>query len=133
MPQEAPRVFLSYSHDSPAHRDKVLAFADRLRADGIDVALDQYVPFPDEGWPEWCEARIREADFVPMVCTETYLRRVERNEAPGVGHGVMWEARLIRQYLYDAGAASKKFVPVLFGDGSHAHVPTPVRGQPFTG
>src|SRR4051812_28816970 len=85
MPTEAPRVFISYSHDSPAHRDKVLAFADRLRADGIDASLDQYVPFPEEGWPAWCEARIREANFVLMVCTETYLRRVERNEAPGVG------------------------------------------------
>ena len=46
MPAEAPRVFISYSHDTEAHRDKVLAFADRLcRDDGIDVSLDQYLPF----------------------------------------------------------------------------------------
>ncbi len=32
MPPAAPRVFLSYSHDSPQHVDRVLALADRLRA-----------------------------------------------------------------------------------------------------
>ncbi len=62
----APRVFISYSHDSAEHRDSVLAFADRLRADGIDAMIDQYVPFPPEGWPAWCEAQIRKAAFVPM-------------------------------------------------------------------
>ena len=71
--------------------------------------------------------QIREADFVLMVCTETYLRRVERNETPGVGHGVMWEAHLIRQHLTMPAPSISKFVPVLFADGSHAHVPTPVR------
>ncbi|MCP4656050.1 MAG: hypothetical protein GY856_11605, partial [bacterium] len=37
MTDDAPRVFLSYSHDSDEHRDRVLALADRLRADGIDA------------------------------------------------------------------------------------------------
>ena len=65
---EPPRVFISYSHDSPAHQDRVLDFADRLRADGIDASIDQYVPFPGEGWPNWCEAEIRKAQFVLLVC-----------------------------------------------------------------
>ena len=28
-----PKVFISYSHDSAEHADKVLVFADKLRAD----------------------------------------------------------------------------------------------------
>jgi hypothetical protein len=51
----------------------VLALADRLCADGIDAMIDQYEQSPPEGWPAWCEAQIRKADFVLMVCTETYL------------------------------------------------------------
>ena len=66
---EPPRVFISYSHDNPAHQDRVLDFADRLRADGIDASIDQYVPFPGEGWPGWCETEIRKAQFVLLVCT----------------------------------------------------------------
>ena len=123
-----PRVFISYSHDTPAHQDRVLDFANRLRAHGIDASIDQYVPFPGEGWPNWCEAEIRKAQFVLLVCTETYLRRVNREEEPGKGHGVLWEAQIIKQEVYDAGSVNKKFVPVLFADGSHEHVPTPIRG-----
>jgi hypothetical protein len=129
MPEAAPpRIFISYSHDSPAHGDRVLELADRLRADGIDAIIDQYIQFPSEGWPAWCEAEIEKADFVLMVCTDIYLRRVSRKEEPGVGHGVPWEGRLIYQYLYDSGSVSRKFVPVLFADGSDAHVPAPVKG-----
>jgi len=129
MPEaQAPRVFISYSRDNPAHGDRVLALADRLRADGIDAMIDLYIQTPPEGWPAWCAEQIDTADFVLMVCTETYLRRASRKEEPGVGHGVLWEGRLINQYLYDAGSVSAKFVPVLLADGSDAHVPLPVKG-----
>jgi hypothetical protein len=37
----APRVFIGYSHDSEAHRDRVLDLADRLRADHVDAWIDQ--------------------------------------------------------------------------------------------
>ena len=106
----------------------MLALADRLRADGIDAVIDQYIQTPPEGWPAWCAAQIDTADFVLMVCTETYLRRASRKEEPGVGHGVLWEGRLINQYLYDAGSVSAKFIPVLLADGSDAHVPLPMKG-----
>jgi CHASE2 domain-containing sensor protein len=129
MPEAvAPRILISYSHDNPAHCDRVLALADRLRADGIDAVIDQYIQTPPEGWPAWCAEQIDTADFVLMVCTETYLRRASRKEEPGAGHGVLWEGRLINQYLYDAGSVSAKFVPVLLADGSDAHVPLPVKG-----
>src|SRR5271166_6445264 len=53
---DAPRVFLSYSHDSVEHADRVLALADALCDRGIDVILDRYVhPAPAEGWPRWMD------------------------------------------------------------------------------
>lgn len=48
----------------------------------------------------WMQAQIQEADFVLLVCTETYLRRVERRDEPGKGRGVLWEATLIYNLLY---------------------------------
>jgi hypothetical protein len=44
---------------------------------------------------------IQKADFVLLVCTETYRRRVERREQPGKGRGVLWEAKLIYNLLYN--------------------------------
>ena len=89
----APKLFISYSHDSPEHEDRVRALADRLRADGIDAHIDQYSPAPPEGWPMWMDEQIRTADFVLLVCTETYSQRVERREQPGKERGVLWEAQ----------------------------------------
>jgi hypothetical protein len=126
--QTAPRVFISYSHDTVEHQERVLGLADRLRTDGIDAEIDQYNTAPPEGWPLWCEQQITAADVVLMICTETYQRRVSGNEERGQGLGVVWEARIIRQLLYDAGAISDKFVPVLFFDASPEQIPTPIKG-----
>ena len=77
------RVFISYSHASPEHADRVLALADRLRRDGLDSILDQYIlGSPAEGWPPWMDRQIRDADFVLMICTPTYHRRVMGEEQP---------------------------------------------------
>jgi hypothetical protein len=81
----APKVFISYSHDTARHQERVLDLADRLRADGIDAEIDQYNDAPPEGWPLWCERQIEIADFVLMVCTEAYHRRVRGEGAPGKG------------------------------------------------
>jgi hypothetical protein len=128
VPEARPRVFISYSHENAVHQQRVLDLASRLRREGVDARIDQYEPFPPEGWPAWCAKEIGKARFVLMVCTETYLRRVNGEEERGKGRGVLWEARLVKQYLFDAGA-NEKFVPVLFGGGSPDHVPMEVKGS----
>jgi len=123
-----PSVFISYSHDSADHADRVLAFADRLRVEGVDAILDQYESAPPEGWPRWMEHHLDHADWVLMVCTETYLRRVKGEEEPGKGLGVKWEGNLIYNRIYNADVHNGKFIPVLFEDGRVEHIPTPVQG-----
>jgi hypothetical protein len=126
----AVRVFLSYSHDSPDHRRRVLALAERLRADGIDAMVDQYLEpgGPPEGWPRWTESQLRTADFVLAVCSPTYRSRVEGDGDPGEGHGVAWEGRLIYQHIYNAASENRKFVPVLLGESTHGDIPLPLQG-----
>lgn len=125
-----PRVLISYSHDSATHRDRVRALADRLRGEGIDVRLDQYTPHPPEGWPRWMQRQIDEADYIVVVCTETYRRRFEGREPPAVGRGVTWEGLVLTQALYDAGALNHRILPVSFAGAAEEVVPTPLR--PYT-
>jgi hypothetical protein len=77
------------------------------------------------------ERQIQEADFVLMLCTETYCRRVKGEEIPGKGHGVRWEGNLIRQHLYNAGTLNTKFIPVLLESGEFKHIPTSLQGTTF--
>ena len=58
MASDPPKVLISYSHDSPEHEKRVLTFTDRLRGDGIDCTIDQYVVVPEEGWPLWMENQL---------------------------------------------------------------------------
>jgi hypothetical protein len=123
-----PRVFASYSHDTPEHEERVLALSNRLRADGVEVVHDQYEGAPTEDWPCWMEKQIREADFVLVVCTDTYLRRVEGREDPNKGQGVVWEINSIYNRLYSGKLVSDKFIPVLLEGASPADIPVPLQG-----
>jgi hypothetical protein len=126
MASDPPKVLISYSHDSPEHAQRVLELANRLRADGIDCTIDQYLVVPEEGWPLWMERQIRDSNFVLIVCTETYYQRVMGKEGPGKGLGVRWEGDLIYQSIYHAGTTDTKFIPVLFEGGSPSHIPAPL-------
>jgi TIR domain len=120
-----PKVFISYSHDSQEHADLVLELSDHLRADGIDWILDQYEDSPPEGFPRWMDRQIRNADFVLMICTPTYYRRVMGEEEPGKGHGVAWESTLIYQYIYNAGTSNTRFIPILLEGAKESDIPVP--------
>ncbi len=117
---------ISYSHDSSAHKVRVLRLADRLVADGIDVILDQYAGVPPEGWPQWMEREVEAANFVLVVCTETYLRRFKGQEAPGTGRGVRWEGLLLSGEIYNGDSKNPKFIPVLMDQEQAKNIPTPL-------
>ena len=83
----APKVFAQYTHDSPAHKERVLALADRLRGDGVGAMVDQYIENPPEGWPTWMDAQLRSSHYVLVICTEANCRRFRKQEEPGRGLG----------------------------------------------
>ena len=121
-------IFISYSHDSDAHREFVRGIADRLRADGLNCQIDQYINgFPPEGWQRWMETQVEQADFVLLVCTETYLQRY-RGQDPDGGRGVNFEGVVISQTLYDHYYRNTKFIPVIPQEGSLDNVPLPLKG-----
>jgi hypothetical protein len=122
-------VFISYSHDSEKHRERVLGLSERLRADGIATILDRYVEkgSPSEGWPRWMMNGLNAATHVLCVCTETYHRRFLGQKVPDKGKGVDWEGALVTQALYDARSRTNKFIPVLFARSDESHIPEPLR------
>jgi hypothetical protein len=126
---EAPKVFISYSHDSPEHAGRVLGLSDRLRQDGIDCHIDQYEVSPPEGWPRWMVNKVEWADFVLVVCTETYQQRFKGKAPAGQGKGVKWEGSILTQELYDAEAQNTRFIPVVFSSPDTDHIPIVLRGQ----
>jgi tetratricopeptide (TPR) repeat protein len=126
-----PRVLISYSHDSPAHMDRVWNLSERLRGDGIDCRIDQHEQSPAEGWPRWCSKQIKESDFVLVACTEIYLRRYEGSEELGKGRGGTWEGMVITQELYNAQGKNTKFVPILFDQNDEPFIPIELQGATY--
>jgi len=129
MKDKNPTAFISYSHDSKEHQDKVLKLANKLRSEGIDCALDQYEDSPPEGWPKWMDRGVKKSDFVLVVCTKTYYDRVMGDDEKGMG--IKWESTLIYQQLYNAGANNTKFIPIIFADGEFEHIPEPLQGATY--
>jgi diguanylate cyclase (GGDEF)-like protein len=120
-------VFISYSHQSRPHVQHVLELGQRLRDAGFDVALDQFVKFPKEGWAAWAERQIQHADHVVVVGSRAYLRRYSGEERRAIGHGATHEAAIIRQLLYEAGSKNTRFVPIVFGRESTNTLPPLLR------
>jgi hypothetical protein len=113
-PTATCRVFISYSHDSIEHDQRVLALANQLRGDGIDARIDQYMQDPDEGWVKWMRSQVKEAEKALLVFTETYQRRFEGDEEEGKGLGATFEGVIVTQTLYERGGRNAKFRPVVF-------------------
>jgi hypothetical protein len=66
-----PRVFISYTHDTQEHMDRVWDLSERLRGDGVDCRIDQHEESPAEGWPRWCRNQVQESQFVPRDVMES--------------------------------------------------------------
>ena len=129
---KVPRVFISYSHESKEHGERVLSLAMRLRQDGIDASMDRLAPQnPAGGWPDWMEKQIREADFVLLICTEEYLRRVEQRFEEQRGRGVFWEVTLVHSYLYESKGRDARFIPIFFSDDDEKWVPRTLQGSRY--
>lgn len=123
-----PRVFISYSHDSPEHSERVRRFAGALRRHGVHVEVDQDHQRPPQGWPAWCEEQLRPevSSHVLMICTPAYHDRVQNQAPADEGHGVWWEGRIIHNYIYGT-KRNERFIPILFDGATTEHIPIAIR------
>lgn len=113
----APKVFISYSHDSLEHKKWVLDFATRLRNSGIDAVLDQWELGPGGDLPHFMETNLAAADRILIVCTEKYVKKA--NSGSG---GVGYEKMIVTSDMMQS-IDSKKVIPIIRQNGT-TQVPT---------
>ena len=117
-----PVVFISYSWDDDDHKAWVRAIAERLRGDGVEAMLDQWVTAPGDQLPAFMESSVRGSDFVVSVCTPRYKERSEKR----VG-GVGYEGDIITAELMRDGNR-RKFIPVLRRGDDRSSIPSWLSG-----
>jgi hypothetical protein len=129
---DAIRVFISYSHDSAEHSDRVWELCARLVEDGIECHIDEEVEgMPERGWQRWMEDQIEAARYVLVICTETYLRRMRGMEEPGKGKGANWEGLIITNEIYRREGKNLKFIPVVFSEDDINQIPNILTGATY--
>ena len=79
------RVFISYSHDSEAHKSWVLDLATYLRENGIDALLDQWELELGDDLPSFMESGIRDTDRVLIISSDNYIQKANDGSG-GVGY-----------------------------------------------
>lgn len=126
------RVFISYSWDSTAHQERVVALANALRDNGFTTSVDVFIQgMAPEGLPAWMLNQIRWADYVLCICTENYRKRCEGDEDLGKGKGVKWEGGIITRTLYQREFVNEKFIPVVFEANDTNHIPMILSGATY--
>jgi hypothetical protein len=103
----APVVLISYTHEGEEHKAWVRGLAEKLRADGVDVILDQWDLKPGQDVLAFMEQGVRQADRVMLVFTPEYRRK-----ADGRTGGVGYESLVITGEL-SSNLGTAKFIGLL--------------------
>lgn len=124
LPQpRPPKVFVSYSWDSPEHRQWVAHLAATLRSNGIDAILDQWHVRGGEDLAAFMERSLREADRVLVICTDGYYQRaIARQGGVGYEHSMV-TGELMRN------VGTNKFIPIVRQSGPQTQVPPELGGR----
>ncbi|MEU5691763.1 toll/interleukin-1 receptor domain-containing protein [Actinosynnema sp. NPDC020468] len=95
-----PFVFVSYTHDSPWHKQQVLDLATFLAAQRLHVCLDQWEPASRQDWYRWALANIPKADFVLAVVSAPFRDAADGRVSAEENRGLQAEAGLLRELLH---------------------------------
>ena len=115
---EHPKVFISYSHDSPEHKQWVLKLGTKLLDNGVEVVLDQWDLTPGDDFTQFMEVGVRDFDRVLVICTDNYVRKANNREG-----GVGYEVQIVTaELVQDLGA--NKFIPIIRQASGKKKAPT---------
>lgn len=93
---DAPRVFVSYSHDNEEHMKWVKDLSIKLRKHGVDITLDQWDLEIGKDLRFFMEEGLDKTKYVICVCSEQYVKKA--NEGRG---GVGFETTIISSDLLE--------------------------------
>ena len=115
---ENPKVFISYSHDSPEHKQWVSELAAQLRHNGIDAILDQWDLGLGDDITRFMERGIVGADRVLVICTDKYVSKANADEG-----GVGYERMIVNAELVQ-NLGTDKFIPIIRQASGKEKTPT---------
>jgi SEFIR domain-containing protein len=123
--QDAPRVFISYSHDSPTHKEQVRRLGELLRVDfGIDAHLDQWYDHDRRDWAAWVIDQIARAGFVLAMASPTFRERADGQAPSHEGRGSQFEGALLRNKMTEDRAQwIRRILPVVLPGCSIDDIP----------
>jgi hypothetical protein len=114
---KSPVVFISYSHDSAAHKEWVMDFSTTLKNRGINIVLDQWDLKPGDDLPQFMETQIETSDFVLMICSDRYVEKADS------GQGGVGSEKMIMTSSLLSKINERKVVPIIRQSGT-ANTPT---------
>jgi hypothetical protein len=122
--EDAPRVFISYTHDDQQHVDSVQAFGEFLLRSGIDAHLDRWDLNFRRDWYQWATEQITSADFVVVVASPL-CRMVGNGEIEMTQRrGMQSELSLLRELLHtDRAIWLRRLLPVVLPGGTVSDIP----------
>lgn len=102
------QVFISYRQINHSQSQRVREFAERVRARGVEVILDQFYKethpgASDDGWTLWSENQAEDTEKVLVIATPEWFQCYLKKAPPGVGLGAAAEAHVIRARITKAG------------------------------
>jgi hypothetical protein len=124
---DAPKVFISYSWKPAQHQQKVVALAERLRSDSVDVILDLWDLREGQDKNQFMERMVTDSDIkrVLIICNKDYKEKADSRKG-----GVGTESMIMSGEIY-AKADQTKFIPLIFeaDEQGNAYVPVFVHSR----
>ncbi len=112
-----PKCFISYSHDSDAHKTWVSNLYARLRKNGVDAILDQWDLRPGGNLSTFIESASKTTNRVICICSEAYVTKAN-NGIDGVGY----EKAILATELMK-NVTSEKIIPLIRNNNSQELTP----------
>lgn len=109
MTEEKPKLFISYSWSSPEHEQWVLALAEELVRNGVDVIIDKWDLKAGHDAFAFMEKMVTDPDVgkVVIICDQKYAEKADERKG-----GVGTETQIITPEIY-AKTEQGKFVAVV--------------------
>lgn len=122
---QLPAVFISYTHDSPEHREAVLRFAELLAEYRIYSVNDFWADPDRRNWGEWAEKYIDDSDYTLVIASEGYRRVGNGEVADDENRGGAWEVVHLRERLQQARSVwTRRILPVVLPSHTISEIPT---------
>jgi hypothetical protein len=117
-----PRVFISYSHNGPEHRQWVISLGDFLRKNGVNARLDAWHLRNGMDLPQFMTNELSQADRVIIISDNKYAQK-----SNGRVGGVGWETMIVQGDMAQLPPDSTKYMVVVRSQTFEAGMPIYLR------